>query len=53
MVERIKDNQITRAEFVLKPLAGQLNDGGGSLDIVRELVFIADLNAGGMWRAEG
>jgi hypothetical protein len=49
-VESIKDNQRTRAVFTLKPLAGQLEAGGSSLDIVREVVFIFE---GGHWRAEG
>ena len=49
-VESIKDNQRTRAVFTLRPLAGQLEAGGGSLDIVREVVFIFE---GGHWRAEG
>jgi hypothetical protein len=53
MVEKISDNQRTRAEFTLRPLEGQLREGGASLDIVRELVFILDANAGGVWRAEG
>jgi len=49
-VESIGGNQRTRAIFTLKPLAGQLDAGGGSLDIVREVTFIFE---GGHWRAEG
>jgi hypothetical protein len=49
-VESITGNQRTRAVFTLRPLPGQLNGGGGSLDIVREVVFVFQE---AKWRAEG
>ena len=52
-VESIQGGQVTSAIFTLKPMNGQLNGGGNSLDIVREVTFILDPNAGGNWRAEG
>ena len=52
-VETISGNQSDSAVFTLKPLPGQLSEGGAALDIVREVSFVADPAAGGNWRAEG
>ena len=52
-VESISGNQSDSAVYTLKPLPGQLSEGGAALDIVREVSFVADLAAGGNWRAEG
>ena len=51
-IESIGGDQTQRAIFTLKPLEGQLKEGGGSLDIVREVEFQLD-SVDGNWRANG
>tara|TARA_B110000090_G_scaffold179257_1_gene203499 strand:- start:135 stop:536 length:402 start_codon:yes stop_codon:yes gene_type:complete len=51
-LESIGGDQNRKAIFTLKPLDGQLKDGGGSLDIVREVEFQLD-SSDGKWRATG
>lgn len=51
-VEEIKGDQIRKATYILLPPPDLLNDNS-SLDIVRELSFIAVDIDGKEWRAEG
>lgn len=48
-VEKIEDNQVRRAEFIILPPAGTLQDNS-SLDIVRQVAFIC--GDSGQWTAE-
>lgn len=48
-VEKIEDNQVKRAEFIILPPAGTLS-ADSSLDIVRQVAFICGIS--GQWRAE-